>query len=392
MPRNGIHALKLLTLSVGMSALLSACSGGSGDQAATADDASAETADVKKDADGKDIKPVAVEAVDAARRSISASYAGTASLLPVEEALVVAKTSGVLNNLMAEEGDQVSAGQPLARLDPDRKGLALAQQRATLKKLEREFARSQELFERQLVSADAHEKIRADLDIQRSAVDIAELELSYTRILAPISGVIAERMVKEGNLIQTNGVMFRIVDSSRLEAVLNVPEREMAKLGSGLPVSLSVDAVPGQQFTGRVDRVSPVVDAGSGTFRVVALFENQPALRPGMFGRVEIEYDQRDNALTVPREALIEGDGETAVFVVRDGKAQRTSVQVGYVVGNLVEIRSGLEDGDQVVTIGKSTLRDGAGIEVVNGPAVADDKPVEAVESAVSGGAQAAAQ
>jgi len=67
-------------------------------------------------------------------------------------------------------------------------------------------------------------------------------------------------------------------------------------------------------------------------------------------------------------------------------------VQVGYVVGNLVEIRSGLEDGDQVVTIGKSTLRDGAGIEVVNGPVVADDKPVEAVESAVSGGAQAAAQ
>jgi membrane fusion protein (multidrug efflux system) len=204
--------------------------------------------------------------------------------------------------------------------------------------------------------------------------------------------VIAERMVKEGNLIQTNGVMFRIVDSSRLEAVLNVPEREMAKLGSGLPVSLSVDAVPGQQFTGRVDRVSPVVDAGSGTFRVVALFENQPALRPGMFGRVEIEYDQRDNALTVPREALIEGDGETAVFVVRDGKAQRKSVQVGYVVGNVVEIRSGLEDGDQVVTIGKSTLRDGAGIEVVNGPVVADDKTDDAVESAVSGGAQAAAQ
>jgi membrane fusion protein (multidrug efflux system) len=374
-----------------MALLLSACSGGSSD-AETADDASAETAGAKKDADGKDIKPVAVEAASAARRSISASYAGTASLLPVEEALVVAKTSGVLNSLMAEEGDQVRAGQPLARLDPDRKGLALAQQRATLAKLEREFARSQELFERQLVSADAHEKIRADLDIQRSAVDIAELELSYTRILAPISGVIAERMVKEGNLIQTNGVMFRIVDSSRLEAVLNVPEREMAKLGSGLPVSLSVDAVPGQQFTGRVDRVSPVVDAGSGTFRVVALFENQPALRPGMFGRVEIEYDQRDNALTVPREALIEGDGETAVFVVRDGKAQRKSVQVGYVVGNVVEIRSGLEDGDQVVTIGKSTLRDGAGIEVVNGPVVADDKTDDAVESAVSGGAQAAAQ
>lgn len=360
--------------------LLTACAGGSGDadKTAKAEDDKAEAA-----------KPVPVEVASVARRPISASYSGTATLAPVAEATVVAKTNGILMQLMVEEGDAVKAGQVLARLDTDRKGLALAQQKATLSKLESEFNRSRELYERQLVSADAHEKIRSDLEIQRAAVDIAELELSYTRIQAPISGVIAERMVKEGNLVQTNGVLFRIVDGDRLEAVLNVPERELATLQVGLPASLEVDAVPGSRFTGRIDRISPVVDAGSGTFRVTALFEGQPQLRPGMFGRIGVLYDQRSDVLTVPREALIEADGETAVFAVRDGKAARVPIQLGYVNGTLAEVRSGLIDGEQVITVGKITLRDGASVEVVNLPVVADE--VKGAEP-VTGGAQAAVQ
>ncbi|HBK55406.1 MAG TPA: efflux transporter periplasmic adaptor subunit [Xanthomonadales bacterium] len=386
--RPGHSQMRPTLLAASLALLLTACGGGSAPD--TAAESATATAETGKDA--KDVKPVAVEAAAAGRRGISASYAGTASLVPVEEAMVVAKTSGVLDQLLAEEGDQVVAGQLLARLDPDRKGLALAQQRATLKKLESEFARSSELYERQLVSADAHEKIRSELDIQRAAVDIAELELSYTRILAPISGVVAERMVKQGNLIQANGSLFRIVDGSRLEAVLNVPERDLAKLAAGLPVALAVDAVPGRRFPGRIDRVSPVVDAGSGTFRVVARFEDQPELRAGMFGRIEVEYDQRADALTIPREALIEGEGETAVFAIRDGKAARVAVEVGYLDGGLAEIRSGLVDGEQVVTVGKATLRDGATVEIVNAPAVADDESPEGVEAGLTGGAQAAAQ
>ncbi len=372
----------MLAVSVSLAVLLSACSGGpNGADGKTADGAPAVA------------KPVAVEVADAARRSISASYTGTATLAPVDEALVVAKTSGVLVELLAEEGDSVRAGQVLARLDPDRKGLALAQQKATLKKVESEYERSRELFGRQLVSADAHEKIRSELEIQRAAVDIAELELAYTRIVAPISGTIAERMVKSGNLVQTNGTLFRIVDSERLEAVLNVPERELAKLAAGLPVALEVDAVPGRDFTGRIDRIGPVVDAGSGTFRVVALFEGQPSLRPGMFGRIQVRYDRRDDALTVPREALIEGDGDTAVFAVRDGKAVRVPVRLGYVDGILAEILSGLNDGERVVTIGKATLREGATVEVVNLPAVAEKAPDDGEPGqGIPGGARAAVQ
>jgi membrane fusion protein (multidrug efflux system) len=328
-------------------------------------EAAAKDKDKEKDKQAEVAVPVEVALVS--RRAMSASYGATASLEAAGEAQVVSLTSGVLLKLLAEEGDVVKAGQVLARLDPDRKGLALAQSQAQLKKLESEYSRSKELFAKQLVSADAHEKIRSELDVQRAAVDITKLELSYTTITAPISGVVAQRMVKVGNLIQPNAPMFKVVDTSRLEAVLNVPERELDTLHAGLPVTMRVDALPGRNFTGKVGRVSPVVDAGSGTFRVTAIFEGIGQLKPGMFGRVDIVFDQRPNALTIPRDALLEGDGETSVFAVRDGKAVRVPVQVGFITGSYAEIRAGLAEGDGVVTVGKVTLRDGATVEVVNG-------------------------
>lgn len=337
---------------------LAACGRGGGDAAAQEGDRPS------------DAVPVETATVD--RRAISASYSGTATLEAVNEAQVVSKTSGVLLELMVEEGDQVRTGQVLARLDPDRKGLALAQAQSQLQKLQSEYARSEELFARQLVSADQHERLRAELDIQRSALDIARLELSYTRITAPIDGVIAEREVKQGNLIQPNQSLFRIVDDSTLEAVLNVPERELATMRVGLPVSMQVDAVPGQRFEGQVARVSPVVDSGSGTFRVTTQFSSQDRLRPGMFGRVGVVHDQRVDVLSVPRASLIEGDGMTSVFAVRDGTAVRTAVELGYINGTFAEIRGGIEEGAQVVTVGKVTLRDGSRVQVLNAPADAE--------------------
>ena len=123
---------------------------------------------------------------------------------------------------------------------------------------------------------------------------------------APISGVVAARSIKPGNLVQINTPIFTIVDTSRLEATLNAPEREIETLKAGQTVQLSVDALPGKTFQGRIDRVSPVVDSGSGTFRVICAFDGGGLLQPGMFGRIRIEYDQRANALVIPRTALLE--------------------------------------------------------------------------------------
>ncbi|WP_349777779.1 efflux RND transporter periplasmic adaptor subunit [Xanthomonas sp. WHRI 6108] len=360
--RSGTCAAALL---ITTSLLLGGCKAGDGE---------AKAAEKKKTVDA-----VPVEIAKAARRAVAASYTGTAALEPRAEAQVVAKTSGVALAVMVEEGQKVSAGQALVRLDPDRAHLAVAQSEAQLRKLENSYRRATQLVGQQLVSAADVDQLKFDVENSRAQHRLASLELSYTTVQAPISGVIASRSIKTGNFVQINTPIFRIVDDSQLEATLNVPERELATLKSGQPVTLLADALPGQQFIGKVDRIAPVVDSGSGTFRVICAFgQGAEALQPGMFGRIRIDYDQRKDALVIPRLALLD-DGEPAVFVVRNGKASRVPVKLGYAEGPWLEVRQGLKEGDQVVTAGKVALRDGTAVQVIGQP---DRKPVAAAAPA----------
>lgn len=375
----------LAALALAISLVLAGCGGGEAPAEGEAGDAETTAQAEKGKADEKKVEAVPVEVAAVAKRPIAASFTGTANLEAPGEAQVVAKTSGVLLQLLAEEGDQVKAGQVLARIDPERPRLEMERARATVRKLENNYRRSQELLESKLVSAEASDQIRYDLEAARAAYQLAQLELSYTNIVAPIDGVIAARAVKPGNLIQLNSSLFRIVDTSRLEAVLNVPERDLATMQEGLTVRMTADAMPGETFEGVIDRVSPVVDAGSGTFRVVTAFPGGEGLRPGMFGRIEVVYDQRNDALTVPRSALLQDAGETAVFAVRDSKAVRVPIEIGHLSGELAEVRKGLDEGDQVVTAGKVALRDGAVVEVLNPPATASLEAAQVADASKAG-------
>jgi membrane fusion protein (multidrug efflux system) len=280
----------------------------------------------------------------------------------------VAKSSGIAMAVLAEEGQHVKAGQALVRLDADRARLQAAQSAAQVRKLEANYQRSMQLAAQQMVSANDLDQLKYDLANARAVNNLANLELSYTNVVAPISGVIASRSIKTGNFVQINTPIFRIVDDSRLEVTLNVPEREIATLKAGQPVQLQVDALPGRTFEGAVDRVAPVVDSGSGTFRVICAFAGGSALQPGMFGRIKIDYDQRANALVIPRVALLDDQGTPAVYAVRKGKAVRVPVKTGYTDGEWTEVRSGLKLGEAVVTAGKVALRDGSAVQVIGQP------------------------
>ena len=355
-PHSGRSYLRLALVPVLCGLLvLSACKGGG-----PAAEAQAKNGEEKKESEA-----VPVEVAQATRRAVAASYSGTTTLEALGESHVVAKTSGVALAVLVEEGQVVRAGQALVRLDPDRPRLQVAQAAAQMHKLENNYRRAQQLVEQRMISANDVDQIKYDLENARAVYRAASLELSYTTITAPISGVVASRSIKSGNFVQINSPIIRIVDASRLEATLNVPEREIAKLKPGQAVGLAVDALPGKQFTGTVDRVAPVVDNGTGTFRVVASFPGNGELQPGMFSRLDINYDQRADALVVPRTALLEDGGEPAVYVVRDGKAQRTVLKLGYNDAGWVEVREGLKPGDQVVIAGKAALREGSAVQVI---------------------------
>ena len=344
---------------------VAACKGGSPDGAAPGEDG-------KKGPEAVTVEVAAVET-----RPVAASYSGTAPLEAPAEAQVVAKTSGVALSVLVEEGNVVRAGQTLVRLDASRAELQAAQTAAQMNKLQNQFARAQTLAKDQLIAASDYDQIRYDLENARAANRLANLELSYAAVKAPICGVVASVTPKPGNFVQINTPIVRIVDTSTLEAVLNVPERELATMQAGLPVDLRVDALPGKTFTGTIDRISPVVDSGSGTFRVIAEFDSGGLLQPGMFGRIGIDYDKRANATVVPRAALLDAGTNAAVFAVRDGKAARVPVTLGYMDGQWAEVREGLAVGEQVVVAGKAALRDGSAVTVIGQPG---DKAVAASE------------
>jgi membrane fusion protein (multidrug efflux system) len=367
-PRPG-RFLPLALLAVALAVGVSACKGKPGDAEAVAD---------KEQAD-KAPEAVPVEVAKVERRSIAASYMGTAPLEARGESQVVAKTSGLALAVLADVGQQVRAGQVLVRIDRDRATLQVAQSDAQVRKLEANYRRAAQLATQQLVSANDVDQLRYDLENARAAYRLARLELSYGAVTAPISGVIAARNIKVGNLVQINTPIFTIVDTSQLEATLNVPEREIEVLKAGQAVQLSVDALPGKSFVGRIDRVAPVVDSGSGTFRVVCAFAGDGELQPGMFGRIRINYDERADALAIPRTALLDDASAPAVFTVRGGKAVRTDVKLGYVDGEWVEVRAGLRTGDEVVVAGKAALREGSAVQVIGAAPV---KPAATAQAA----------
>ncbi len=345
---------------VAFSFLLAGCGGKPDDSSDKSD--SQNSAKTKEE---KAAEAVPVEVVTVKAQTVNSSYAGTANLEAPNEALVVAKSSGVLVAQLAEEGDIVKQGQVMARIDPARALLEVQRNQASVNKLTNNYTRAQQLLSQKLISTEAHDQIRFDLESAKASLNLAKLELSYTNVIAPISGVVAQRMVKEGNLVTLNSTVYRIVNTQYLEAVMNVPEREMALIKAGMPVAMTVDAIPGETFQGKVDRVSPVMDAGSGTFRVTCAFISNQILRAGMFGRFEIMFDSRENVLTIPRVAILEDESEPAVYIAKNNKAVRTVIKTGYSNGELVEVTSGLKAGDRVITAGKVAVRNGTLVNLI---------------------------
>jgi membrane fusion protein, multidrug efflux system len=310
---------------------------------------------------------VPIEVAEATIGDISNFFTGTATLEAANETDVVAKAGGVVEEILVEEGAYVAAGQVLARLDDEKLSVELEQADANFKKMESEYQRATELYKAGLISAQEFQRTEYEYQNEKAAHDLAKLNLEYTSIRTPISGVVAERKIKVGNMILPNQPTFRVTDLDPLLAPLYLPERQIGKLQVGHLAHLTVDAVKDAEFEGRVERISPVVDPSTGTVKVtVGVHDPSRSLKPGMFARVSIVHDVHTGATLVPRDAVIEEDNQSAVYLVRDNMAYRQIVETGYVNTTHIEVVSGVKVGDRVATAGKASLKDSTKVEVVS--------------------------
>jgi len=309
---------------------------------------------------------VPVEIAEIIEGDISAYFTGTATIEAEEETEVVAKVGGVVEELFVEEGDYVKAGQVLAKLDDEKIAVQLDQAKANLNKLENNYNRNKDLHEKKLISTEVFQQARFEYEHQQAVFNLAKLDLDYTTIRTPISGIVAQRLVKVGNMILPNQATFKVTGMDPLIAVLHVPERQLPRLRVGQKTLLHVDALGTDDFPGIIDRISPIVDPETGTVKVtVEVHDTTRQLRPGMFARLRIIYNVHSGVVMAPKDAIMSEDKESAVFVVRDSVAYRQFIEVGYTNSTHVEVLGGLQLGDTVVTTGKGSLKDSTRVEIV---------------------------
>lgn len=345
---------------------------------------------------GPQAQPVSVGVVD--RRDMRVLVNAIGTLNARATAVVRAKVAGELQKLHFKEGDEVRAGQLLAQIDPRSYQATLSQAQGTLQRdqallrnaqldLQRyEALKAQDSIASQQVDTQAAlvRQYQGTVAADQAQVDMAQLQLGYTRITAPISGRLGLRQADLGNVVNpsdANGIVT-ITQIKPIDAVFSVPEahvdaiaRRLAE-GRALPVELWDREQKNLLALGRLNALDNAIDATTGTVKAKAAFDNaEGRLFPNQFVNVRLQLDLLEQALTVPGAAV---QNNYVYLVQGDGTVTQRRLAVGVADGDRVSVRGELQPGDQVVTDGIDRLREGAKVTVI-----AADK-VQKVDQAVS--------
>jgi RND family efflux transporter MFP subunit len=246
------------------------------------------------------------------------------------------------------------------------------------------FNRSQELFDEQLLARETLDDAKARAQAAAAQVDLARAQFSQSEarvdelkiklgkaiVRSPVNGFIGKRHVDAGAFASTNTPIVSVVDIAQIKLVANISEREFNRLQAGVPTRITVDAYPGEIFTGKLARLSPVLDPRTRMAEIEIEVANENfRLKPGMYAQVEITAERRKDSVVLPREALV-GVGDTAgIFVIqRDSSgevARFVSVKTGLQDSDRVEILEGISEGQYAVTTGASGLTDGDVVTVL---------------------------
>lgn len=321
---------------------------------------------------------IPIQVVVASVRSIS-QYLETNGTLEAENDVdLVARTSGPIVELLVEEGMSVEKGQLLARIDAAELSAQLEIARVNEAEAQLTLDRARKSFEAELISHEIYDQARSRVDVARAQTRSSEVHLAYTDVEAPFAGLIVERYIKNAQYVQNGTALFRISDFDPLQCPIQVPEKDLARLEVGQPAYLTVEAYRDDRFAAKVLRVSPIVDSATGTVKVTLEVSTEGKLRPGMFASVYLETDRHEQALVVPKSALVlESIGDTVYLKVGD-VARRREVRLGYDEAEVVEVVEGLSAGDEVIVLGQDSLSDGTPVYVLGGTATRAAEPDDA--------------
>jgi len=371
--------------------------------------------------------PMPVEFAVVKRAAVAEQILVVGNLIGAATVQVVPRVNGRLATVNVQLGDSVRRGQTVAKVEDQEIQEQVRQQEAAYKVSEATIRqrdadlklaktnkdRSESLYKRQLLPQQTYDDTVARLEAAQAQNDLANAQFEQTKarleelkitlgntvIASPVDGFVSKRFSDPGAFVGPNSPVVAVVDIRTVRMVANLVEKDAKRVHVGTQAAVQVDAFPGEKFAGRVSRVAPVFDPATRTAEMeIEIVNSSYRLKPGMYSRVELTVDSRPNALTIPRNALVEIDGKPGVFIAHSGggargqaspgqaPAERASttggapaaapaggsgqgapsltakflpVETGIRDGEHIEVTSGLNDGARVITTGAGALKDG---------------------------------
>jgi len=291
---------------------------------------------------------------------VSNTVSAVGALIAEDSVVLRPEIDGRIEKLLFAEGQPVKKGATLVVMDAAEQRARVAAAEADLKLAESRYQRSEELVARNFISRQALDEARANLDIVRAHLAQEKVLLDKSILRAPFAAQAGLRQVSPGAYIKKGEDIVRLDALGTLKLEVPVPEIYLALVRSGLPLKVTVDALPGLSFSGKVYAIDPVIDPASRSLRVRARIANPDGkLKPGMFARASADLGGKTSAILVPEQVIVPKSDGSFVYVVVDGKAELRKVLLGRRDPGRVEILSGLRVGETIVLDGQIKLRPG---------------------------------
>jgi HlyD family secretion protein len=332
--------------------------------------------------------PMTVEVGQASKGDITAELTVVGNLVGAQTVDVVPRSAGRLVSVNVQLGDRVARGQLLAKIEDQEINeqvkqaeaayqvaqATIRQREADLKFAQVNLERSQNLFGRQLLPRQALDDAQARYDASVAQLDLARAQFTQsqarldelriakanTSIVSPVNGFVGKRNMDAGAWASQQAPVASVVDISSVRLVANVVEKDLRLVNPGDPARVTVDAYPGETFSGRIARVAPVLDPATRTAEIEIEVPNRDyRLKPGMYARMSVTIESRRQATLVPKEAVVDYNGARGVFTMNaENKAKFRPIEVGIEDSTHVEVRNGITATDTFVTGGASALRE----------------------------------
>lgn len=315
----------------------------------------------------KQVDKINVNVITVSKQDINTDYIANGTFIPKQEMNQSSEISGRIVSVLVKEGSRVSAGQTLATIKRDAIDVDVTQAQNNLQNAIADNQRYENAYKTGGVTKQQLDNSRLQLKNAEAAVKSQGVKVNDTRIKAGISGTINKRMVEPGVVVSPGTALFEIVNINTLKLSVLVDESQVGKIALGQSVAINVNVLSGQDFNGKITFIAPKSDA-SLNFPVEIEVQNTGNLKAGMYATATFKTNsgnETKNMITVPATAFVNGVSSGQLFVVNNGTAKLIKVQTGKVYGDKVQILSGLNEGEQVVTSGQINLDNGSKINII---------------------------